>query len=63
MMANRLAPEMDKHVSYRQNAFIKKMSIHDNFMYVHQVIRDLHKKKVPVLFIKLDISKAFDTVN
>jgi hypothetical protein len=23
----------------------------------------MHKKKVPSLFIKLDISKAFDTVN
>jgi hypothetical protein len=41
MMANRFAPEMDKHVSYRQNAFIKKRNIHDNFMYIHQVIKDL----------------------
>jgi hypothetical protein len=27
------------------------------------VIKDLHKMKIPALFIKLDISKAFDTVN
>jgi hypothetical protein len=26
-------------------------------------IRELHKKKIPAMFIKLDISKAFDTVN
>jgi hypothetical protein len=32
-------------------------------MYVQQVIKDLHSKKVSNLFIKLDISKAFDTVN
>jgi hypothetical protein len=32
-------------------------------MYVQQVIKDLHNKKVPNHFIKLDISKAFDTVN
>jgi hypothetical protein len=37
--------------------------MHDNFMFVSQVIKDLHKKKVPSLFLKLDISKAFDTVN
>jgi hypothetical protein len=62
MMANRLAPELGKLVSCTQNAFIKK-SIHDNFMHVQQTIKDLHKKKVPALFIKLDISKTFDTVN
>jgi hypothetical protein len=63
LLANRLAPELDKLISYNQNAFIKKRCIHDNFMYVNQVILDLHKKKIPALFIKLDISKAFDTVN
>jgi hypothetical protein len=63
ILANRLAPELDKLVSLSHNAFIKKRSIDDNFMYVHQVIKDLHKNKVPALFIKLDIFKAFDTVN
>jgi hypothetical protein len=32
-------------------------------MFVQQVIKDLHSKKVLVLFIKFDISKAFDTLN
>jgi hypothetical protein len=32
-------------------------------MYVRQVIKDLHSKKVSNPFIKLDIFKAFDTVN
>jgi hypothetical protein len=32
-------------------------------MYVQEVIKDLDKRKIPALFIKLDISKAFDTVN
>jgi hypothetical protein len=63
MLANRLAPELDKLVSLNQNAFIKKRCIHDNFLYVQQVIKDLHKRKIPSLFIKLDISKEFDTVN
>jgi hypothetical protein len=31
--------------------------------FVHQMIKDLHSKKILTLFIKLDISKAFDTVN
>jgi hypothetical protein len=32
-------------------------------MHVQQTIKHLHNKKVPALFVKLDISKAFDTVN
>jgi hypothetical protein len=63
LLANRLAPVLGKLVSYNQNAFIKKRCIHDNFMFVQQVSKDLHKKKVMTLFIKLDISKTFDTVN
>jgi hypothetical protein len=32
-------------------------------MFVQQMVRRLHKKKTRALFVKLDISKAFDTVN
>jgi hypothetical protein len=32
-------------------------------MYVQGVINELNKKKIPSMFIKLDISKAFDIVN
>jgi hypothetical protein len=37
--------------------------MHDNFMLVSQMVKDLHKKKIPAIFIKLDISKAVDTIN
>lgn len=37
-------------------------SIHDNFIYAQRVIQLLHKQRKPALFIKLDISKAFDSV-
>jgi hypothetical protein len=57
-----VAPELSKVVSINQNAFIKKCCIYDNFLYVQQIIKDLHKK-IPTLFTKLDILKAFDTVN
>lgn len=63
VLANRLAPLLPQLISMNQNGFIKKRCIHDNFLFVQQVVRDLHKKKTPALFIKLDISKAFDTVN
>ena len=53
---------MKSLVSNAQNAFIKKRCIHDNFIYVQRVIQLLHKKKKLALFIKLDISKAFDSI-
>jgi retron-type reverse transcriptase len=62
LLANRLAPELDNLISYNQIAFIQKRCILDNFMYVQEVVKNLHGKKYS-LFIKLDISKSFDTVN
>jgi hypothetical protein len=62
MMATRLAPHMNDLVSNAQSAFIKKRSIHDNFLYVRNLARRLHKSKTPTLLFKLDIKKAFDSV-
>jgi retron-type reverse transcriptase len=63
ILANRLAPRMNEIVSVAQNAFIQKRSIHDNFLYVQRVITKLHKSGQCALFIKLDISRAFDSIN
>jgi hypothetical protein len=62
MMANRLAPLLDSMVAPNQSAFIKDRCIHDNFMLVQQTIKVLHRRKIASLFLKLDISKAFDSV-
>ena len=62
MMATRLAPHMHKLVSNAQSAFIKTRSIHDNFLYVKNLARKLHKTKKATLLLKLDIKKAFDSV-
>jgi transposase InsO family protein len=62
-MANRLSVELANMISINQTAFIRKRCIQDNFMYVHQVIDDIYKRKIPTLFMKLDISKSFDTVS
>ena len=62
ILSLRLAPHMDDLVSNAQSAFIKRRSIHDNFMYVQNFARRLHKCKTPALLFKLDIKKAFDSV-
>jgi hypothetical protein len=63
ILASRLALELKYLVSMNQTTFIKDRCIHGNFAYVQGVIKHLHKKHTPALFIKLDISKLFDIVN
>ncbi|WVZ96688.1 hypothetical protein U9M48_042292 [Paspalum notatum var. saurae] len=63
LLANRLAPYLDTLVSKSQSAFVRKRCIQDNFLYVQNTARKLHKLKKPALFLKLDIQKAFDSVN
>lgn len=60
--ANRLAPHLNDIVSSSQSAFIKGRSIHDNFQYIHGAVNHFHRTKTPMLFMKLDIAKAFDNV-
>ena len=62
VLSMRLGPHMKNLVSNAQSAFIKTRSIHDNFLYVRNLARRLHKRKTPSLLFKLDIRKAFDSV-
>jgi hypothetical protein len=63
MLAIRLAPFMNELVSNAQSAFIKKRSIHDNFLYVKNLATKFNKAKISALLFKLDICKAFDSVS
>jgi hypothetical protein len=63
VMANRLAPLLPKLVSTNQSAFVKKRNIQDNFMLVQQMAKKLNSSKTPHILLKLDISKAFDSVS
>jgi hypothetical protein len=63
ILANRLAGHLDQMVSSNQSAFIKKCFIQDNFMLVQQTARFLHSQKQPRILLKLDITKAFDSVS
>jgi hypothetical protein len=50
-------------VSIDQSDFVKGRSIHDNFLFVQQMARCLYRKKEPHILLKLDITKAFDSVS
>jgi hypothetical protein len=62
LLATRLAPFLQHLISRAQSAFVRKRSIHDNFVYTQNLIRGLHRLKIPSLFLKLDIAKAIDSV-
>jgi hypothetical protein len=62
VLALRLAPLINELISPCQSAFIKRRSIHDNFLYVRNLTRRFHRTKSPAIVLKLDISKAFDSV-
>ncbi|WVZ75775.1 hypothetical protein U9M48_023807 [Paspalum notatum var. saurae] len=63
VLANRLAPLLAKLVSNNQIAFVRGRNIHDNFLLVQQLARTLHRSKESHILLKLDSSKAFDTVS
>ena len=46
-----------------QSAFIQTRLIHENYKAVQLSAKFLHWKKIPSALVKIDIAKAFDTVN
>ncbi|KAM0876090.1 hypothetical protein ACQ4PT_036415 [Festuca glaucescens] len=63
ILASRLAPRMDELVDRNQSAFIRGRCIQDNFILVQQSARLLFRKRVPMLMLKLDFARAFDSVS
>lgn len=63
VLARRLAPHMCNLVKPNQSAFIRTRVIHENYKAVHLTAKLLHRSKVPSSLLKIDIAKAFDTVN
>lgn len=63
VLAIRLSSYIDTLIAPAQSAFIKKRCIQDNYVYVRGLARHYHRTKTSACLIKLDISKAFDTVS
>uniref|UniRef100_A0A452XIY3 Reverse transcriptase domain-containing protein n=1 Tax=Aegilops tauschii subsp. strangulata TaxID=200361 RepID=A0A452XIY3_AEGTS len=59
----RLAPKLDRFVSRNQNAFILGRSLHDNFMLVRQSVKLLSQLGAPRVMLKLDLTRAFDSIS
>lgn len=62
VLATRLADDLPYLVGKHQSAFVRGRYLHDNFMLVQGTTRRLHALREPRVLLKLDISKAFDSV-
>jgi hypothetical protein len=54
---------MEILVSKNQSAFIKGRHLHDNFVLVRQMARKINYRKEMGVLLKLDISRAFDSLS
>jgi hypothetical protein len=63
ILALRLAPFIDALISNAQSAFIKHHCIQDYFLYVRNLARAYHQKRQSTLLLKLDITKAFNSMS
>lgn len=62
-LAKRLQMEIIKLVDPMQSCFIKNRSISENFILASEMAQSALKKKKPMIVLKLDFHKAFDTVS
>jgi hypothetical protein len=63
LVANRLRGKLGELVSTNQSAFVRGRNLHDNFMLVRQVVRKISARRESGVFLKLDISRAFDSLS
>ena len=63
VLGNRLKKVLDRVVSVDQNAFVRGRQILDASLIANEVIDYWHKRKEKGLICKLDIEKAYDSIN
>lgn len=63
ILANRLKLLLPKIISENQSAFVQERLLMENVLLASELVKDYHKTEVsPRCVMKLDISKAFDSV-
>jgi hypothetical protein len=63
MLTTRLQVKIPRIIDVDQTGFIKGRSISENFIYAMELVQCYNKRKLPTLVLKLDFTKAFDSVN
>jgi hypothetical protein len=63
LVANRLRSRLGELVSANQSAFVRGRCLHDNFLLVRQVARKINQQRQTGVLLKLDLTRAFDTMS
>ena len=63
ILAKRLKGLLPKVISEEQTGFVPRRSILDGVLTIQETIHTASKDKVPCMFMKLDIQKAYDMVD
>ncbi|KAF3787061.1 Transposon TX1 uncharacterized protein [Nymphaea thermarum] len=63
LLSLRLAPVMPSVINPFQVAFVKGRRLHDAVVIANEVVHSLYCLRLPSFILKLDISKAFDSVS
>jgi hypothetical protein len=63
LVANRLRSRLGEVVSANQSAFVKGRCLHDNFLLVRQVARKINQRRQTGVLLKLDLTRAVDTMS
>ena len=63
MIAVRIKPFLDKHISIEQYGFLKNRQIIEPIGITQEILHTVKTKNTSALILKLDLVKAFDRVN
>ena len=63
IIAVRLKPHLDSHISKEQFGFLKNRQIVEPIGITKEILHTVRTKNTCVLILKLDLVKAFDRVN
>ncbi|XP_056843331.1 uncharacterized protein LOC108808454 [Raphanus sativus] len=64
LMANRLKKLLPQIIAENQSAFVKGRLLMENVLLASELVKDYHRESIsPRCVMKIDISKAFDSVN
>jgi hypothetical protein len=63
ILTSRLQPFIEQLVAFEQSEFIAGRCITDNFLYAVELVQCCRLCKTPMIALKLDFRKAFDSVS
>jgi hypothetical protein len=63
ILVNRLGMVIYKVIADTQTAFIKDRYIIEGIVILHEIIHEIHHKKLLGVLFKIDFEKAYDKVN